>query len=208
MDEVDEMHIDGRELFFKPQAPLQAWRLFRVREDAGGPLLSSPMYHNPDPPRWPHAVNEATCYKGHRAPEAGCRCGIYAAIPGTLDSLPGYLIDTAYERDPWAYAEVLCTGRVFVDMRGVRAERAQVVRIALAEHCWRIPDGPERTRRSLSARYGVPVEGLTAVPDWLSTNQRSQGPPADDVPLDLEMDRLVLLGRRRRQVRSEATGGG
>lgn len=44
-----------------------------------------------------------------------------AAIEGTLDSLSGYLRDSAHDRDPVVYAEVACTGRVFIDVRGVRA---------------------------------------------------------------------------------------
>ena len=153
------MVIEDRELHFTTEAPLRGWRLFRVREDDVGVLLSSPMYHDPTPPSWPLAVSTATCYKGHPAPAAGCRCGIYAAIPGTLDSLPGYLRDTAHDRDPWAYAEVACSGRVFVDLRGVRAERAEVVRIALAEQGWRSAAALEEAKRALVMRYGVPVGG-------------------------------------------------
>jgi hypothetical protein len=128
-------------LHYSPQAPLRAWRLFRVRADEGGYVLSSPMYHNPEPPSWPQVGSEASCYEGHSPPAPGCRCGIYAAIAGTLDSLPGYLLDTVHDRDPWAYAEIACSGRVFVDMRGVRAERAEILRIALPETVW-----PDLTR--------------------------------------------------------------
>ena len=62
---------------------------------------------------------EATCYDSdHLAPAPGCRCGLYAALEGTLDSLSGYLSDSAHDPDPAIYAEVACTGRVFVDRRG------------------------------------------------------------------------------------------
>jgi hypothetical protein len=179
------MVIEERELHFTSRAPLRAWRLFRVRQDAGGPLLSSPMYHDPHPPPWPDAESTAACHEGHPAPAPGCRCGIYAAIPGTRDSLPGYLLDTAHDSDPWAYAEVVCTGRVFVDMRGVRAERAEVTRIALAEHCWRDEEALADAKRSLRERYGVPVGGLADAPRWLDGNVRSEGPPPDDAALDL-----------------------
>jgi hypothetical protein len=180
------MAIEERELQFTAQAPLSAWRLFRIRRDERGPLLSSPMYHDPDPPPWPEAVSTATCHEGHAAPAPACRCGIYAAVRGTLDSLPGYLFDTAYDADPWAFAEVACSGRVFVDMRGVRAERAKIVRIALAEECW--PDEVEReeVERALAERYGVPVGSLESAPDWLSGNRRHQGPPSEDSTLDLD----------------------
>ena len=181
------MDIEERELRFTPHAPLLGWRLFRIRQDEDGPLLSSPMYHNPDPPPWPEAASTAACDEGHSAPAPGCRCGIYAAIPGTLDSLPGYLLDTAYDRDPWAYAEIACSGRVFVDMRGVRAERAELVRIALAEECWPAGAALEELSRTLGARYGVPVGGLAEAPAWLSGNLRSQGPPPGDATLDLDL---------------------
>lgn len=161
------MLIEERELWFDERAPLRAWRLFRIRRDAVGPVLSSPMYHDPAPPPWPRVVAEATCHRGHPAP--------------------------AYESDPWAYGEVLCSGRVFADMRGIRAGRAEVIRISLSDECWRDGEALEAVRCGLGERYpGVPVEGVAGVPDWLTTNLRDQGPPADDVPLALDMARLGL----------------
>jgi hypothetical protein len=179
------MEIEEQELHYTADAPLLGWRLFRVRACAEGVVLSSPMYHDPDPPSWPEVVSEARCSEDHPAPAAGCRCGIYVAVPGTLDSLPGYLLDTVYERDPWAYAEVACAGGVFVDMRGVRAERARLVRIALSESAW-------PARRQLYQRYRVPVCGLEEVPAWVTANRRDQGPPPDEVELDLELGKLDL----------------
>ena len=82
------MTVKERELTFTSAAPLRAWRLFRVRTCDDGFVLSSPMYHDPDPTPWPHIASTAVCYKDHRAPSPGCRCGIYAVIPGVLDSLP------------------------------------------------------------------------------------------------------------------------
>jgi hypothetical protein len=166
------MDIEEQELYYTADAPLLGWRLFRVRAGDEGLVLSSPMYHDPDPPPWPEVASEARCHEGHPAPAAGCRCGIYAAVQGTLDSLPGYLLDTAYEHDPWAYAEVACTGRVFVDARGLRAQRAELVRIALPESAW-------PAKRQLEQRYRVPVCGLEDVPTWVTSNRRSQGPPLD-----------------------------
>lgn len=190
-----ERAIEERELHFTPQAPLVAWRLFRIRRDeaGGGLLLSSPMYDDPDPTPWPKAKT-AACNKEHAAPAAGCRCGIYGAIPGTLDSLPGYLRDTAHDRDLWAYAAIACSGRVFLDMRGVRAERAEIVRIAVAEQCWPDENALDEARRALRERYGVPVGSAADAPAWLS-NVRSEtrgradgreGPPPDGATLDLD----------------------
>jgi hypothetical protein len=186
------MEIEEQEMLFSPEAPLRAWRLFRVRPCDEGLVLSSPMYHDPEPPPWPQVGTEASCYEDHPAPAPGCRCGIYAAIEGTLDSLPGYLFDTAHDRDPWVYAEIACSGRVFVDMRGVRAERAEILRIALPESSW--PD--ERARETASwllrERYCVLVGGLEDVPTWVTKNRRDQGPPPDEVDLKLDLDKLDL----------------
>lgn len=153
------------------------------------------MIHDPAPPPWEHATYTAVCIEeAHAAPAPGCRCGVYAAIDGTLDSLPGYLSDNAHDEDPWAYAEVACTGRVFVDMRGVRAERAEVVRIALAEQSCSTEKACGDVKRALSERYDVPVGGLADAPDWLTRNRRTkrrsradgrEGPPPDDATLDL-----------------------
>ncbi len=167
--------IEEHELHYSPEAPLRAWRLFRVRPWVDGFVLSSPMCHDPEPPPWPQVGSEASCYEEHAAPAAGCRCGIYAAVEGTLDSLPGYLLDTAYERDPWTYAEVACAGRVFVDMRGVRAERARVLRIALPETGWPDQQAFEVARRLLRERYRVPVSGLEEVPAWSKTTAATRG---------------------------------
>ena len=182
------MVIEERELHYPPDSPLRAWRLFRVRAIGSDLVLSSPMYHDPDPPPWPDLASVASCYEDHPAPAAGCRCGIYAAVPGTLDSLPGYLLDTAHDDDLWAYAEIACTGRVFVDMRGVRAERAEIVRIALPDSYPAL----DAAMRKLHERYGVPVSGLDGVPDWVTGNRRTAGRPSDDVNLDLDLDRLDL----------------
>jgi hypothetical protein len=204
------MVIEERELHYSPDSPLRAWRLFRVRAFDVDVVLSSPMYHDPDPPPWPDVGSVASCYEDHPAPAPGCRCGIYAAVPGTLDSLPGYLLDTAYDDDLWAYAEIACSGRVFADMRGVRAERAEIVRIALPDSCWPDEVALDTAKRMLHERYGVPVSGLDGVPDWVTGNQRDAGRPPDEVTLDLDVDRLDLglskgstsRGRRPRMDRS------
>jgi hypothetical protein len=147
-----EVDIDEQSLDFCPEAALRAWRLFRLRAEGKRLVLSSPMYHDDTTgltPLWPCLEAEATCHEGHPAPSPGGRCGIYGALAGTLDSLPGYLSDTAYEHDPWVYAEIACYGRVFLDMRGVRAERARLLRIALPESGWPCVAAPDDALRML-----------------------------------------------------------
>jgi hypothetical protein len=129
--------------------------------------------------------------------DVSCRCGIYAAVAGTLDSLPGYLLDTAYDDDLWAYAEIACSGRVFVDMRGVRAERAEIVRIALPDSCWPDEVALDTAKRMLRERYGVPVNGLDSVPDWVTGNRREAG---------LRRLRAVDFARCRRGIDARVNG--
>jgi hypothetical protein len=179
------MRIEERELRFTSGAPLHAWRLFRVRTCDEGLVLASPMYHDPDPTPWLCVASTALCYENHLAPARGCRCGIYGVIRGVLDSLPGYLLDTAHNNDPWAYAEIACSGRVFVDMRGVRAERAEILNIALAESSWPDEAALAGAQQHLHDRYGIPVNGLEGVPAWVTLNLRAEGPPPDGATLDL-----------------------
>jgi hypothetical protein len=198
--------IDERELRFTRRAPLLAWRLFRVRRLPDGYALCAPMIHSPAPPPWQPGFTVARCLEhDHPAPAPGCRCGIYAAIKGTLDSLPGYLLDTGYDGDAWAYAEVACSGRVFLDARGLRCEEAQVVQIALAEESFASADERVRACEGLVARYGVRVGASDAAPGWLTDNSRGRGEPFEAEGVDLS----VLLetfdaSRRRAEHNSEA----
>jgi hypothetical protein len=177
---------DERELRFTRGAPLLAWRLFRVRRLRDGYALCAPMIHSPAPPPWQPGRTVARCLEhDHVAPAPGCRCGIYAAIEGTLDSLPGYLLDTAYDDDPWAYAEVACSGRVFLDARGLRCEEALVVQIALAEELFTSAAERGRASKELAARYGVPVGSSEAAPGWLTDNPRGRGEPFQTDGVDL-----------------------
>jgi hypothetical protein len=191
------MLIEEQELRFASQLPLRAWRLFRVRQDGNGLVLSSPMLHDDTTgltPLWPSVEAQATCQTGHDAPAAGCRCGIYGAVSGTLDSLSGYLCDTAYEQDPWAFGEIACYGRVFVDMRGVRAERAKLLRLALPEDGWPAMPTLDEAVQVLSHRYRVAVGGMDLVPQWVTANERQQGGPPEDADFHLDLGRLGMSG--------------
>ena len=133
------LSMEERELHVPAEQPFIGWRLFRVRRSESGFVLSAPLIHNPGFERFPPAI-DAICYQaGHPAPAPGCRCGLYAAIEGTLDSLPGYLSDSAHDPDPPIYAEVGCTGRVFVDSRGVRAQRIEILQLATSASLWPDP---------------------------------------------------------------------
>jgi len=183
--------MEERELHFPEEHPLIGWRLFRVRRSDSGFVLSAPLIHNPGFERFPSPAIDAICYQaGHPAPAPGCRCGLYAAIEGTLDSLPGYLSDSAHDPDPPIYAEVACTGRVFVDSRGVRAQRIQILQLATSASLWPDLGLQAQAVAELSERYRVEVCGLGVVPQWVVANVMPQGAPPEDAAIDLD----ALLG--------------
>jgi hypothetical protein len=178
--------VEERELDVPVESPLIGWRLFRVRPTSAGPVLTAPLIHDPDFERFPSRSIRAWCYElDHAAPAPGCRCGLYAAVEGTLDSLAGYLSDSSHDQDPSVFAEVACNGRVFVDKRGVRAEAMEILRLALPELLW--PDSAVRrqTSRELTERYRVPV-GDVDVPEWVIANVMPQGAPPHDAEIDLD----------------------
>jgi hypothetical protein len=188
--------VEERELRCPEEQPLIAWRLFRVRRSKSGFVLSAPLIHNPDFERFPSRTIDAICYQTeHRAPFPGCRCGLYAAIDGTLDSLSSYLSDSAHDRDPPVYAEVACTGRVFVDLRGVRAERIEILRLATSASLWPGRGLRARAVAELSERYGVEACDLGVVPQWVLANMMPQGAPPEDAAVDLDA-LLRSLGRQ------------
>ena len=186
--------MEERQLDISHEWPLLAWRLFRVRRAATGPLLAAPLIHNPAFEQFPSKDIVATCYAhNHPAPAPGCRCGLYAAIEGTLDSLVGYLGDSAHDHDPAVYAEAACTGRVFVDRRGVRAARMRVLRLAASPSAWPDPGGYAEAVQALRGRYGIDVRDVDVVPRWVLANVMPQGAPPTDSTLDL--DALILNTR-------------
>jgi hypothetical protein len=188
--------MDERVLDCLPGEPLVGWRLFRVRPSDDGWVLTAPLIHDPDYEQYPSRVIEASCYQGedHRAPAPGCRCGLYAAVEGTLDSLSGYLADSAHDTAPPIYAEVACTGRVFLDARGVRAQRIEVLRLAGSRELWADPTEHVQAMADLRRRYGVEVFGPEAVPPWVLSNARGRGAAHEGASVDLDA-LLEKLGR-------------
>ena len=187
--------MEERALDCSDGPPLVGWRIFRVRGGAGDPVLAAPLIHNPGFEQFPSKQIVATCYdQDHRAPAPGCRCGLYVAIEGTLDSLAGYLLDSAHDPDPVVYAEVACTGRLFFDKRGVRAERIHILRLAASPAAWPDLDAHAEAVTALRGRYGIAICSLEVVPEWVQSNVMPQGAPPNDSTLDL--DALMLSLRR------------
>ncbi len=189
--------MDERELQCPAARPLVGWRLFRVRRSGNGFVLSAPLIHDDmDFERFLSRTIDATCFEvDHPAPAPGCRCGLYAAVEGTLDSLSGYLSDSAHDDDPPTYAEVACRGRVFVDRRGVRAQRIEVLRRATSLSVWPDRGVYAQAVAELSERYGVEVCDLDVLPPWVLANARPQGAPPDGAAVDLDA-LLIRLGLR------------
>ena len=73
---------------------------------------------------------------------------------------------------------------MFVDSRGVRGQRIEILRLAT-------PLSPDRRLHAeavaeLSARYGVEVCGPGGVPGWVVANVMPQGAPPENAAVDLD----------------------
>ena len=135
--------MDERELDCTDGPPLIGWRLFRVRHGGSGPMLAAPLIHDPDFELFPSIEIAATCYDhDHPAPAPSCRCGLYVAIEGTLDSLAGYLLDSAHDMIP------SCTPR---SLAGAACSSTSA---ACAQSASRSLRSPHRRRRG-------PIQGRT-----------------------------------------------
>lgn len=101
--------------------PVEAWRGWHLRLDRSG-LSLLPIGKGAAWPR--RRVAEARCWshRRHRAPEASCRCGLYATVG--LDLL-------RRARSPAVLGRVALWGRVIQHARGWRAEFAYPQSIAL-----------------------------------------------------------------------------
>ena len=64
---------------------------------------------------------------------------------------------------------------MFVDKRGIRAEHAEIVRIAPAESCWPDEETLADAKQLLYERYRIPIIGLAEVPKTTS-EERDKGP--------------------------------
>jgi len=114
----------------------------------------------------------------------------------------GHLVDSAHDPDPAIYAEVACTGRVFIDFRGVRAEQLEILRLATSDALWPNYEFAGQAVPSLAKRYGVDVVDLGAMPTWVLANALPQGPPSPGVTLDLDA-LLTRLNLRSKQARAQ-----
>lgn len=130
--------------------PIVGWRVWNLSDDGPGPVLWPAGSGGADP--WPRRRPfEARCSvprllsgrrRRHEAPDAGCRCGIYAS-----DSLE----IVRRERPAWPPAPVIgrvaLWGRTIVHERGWRARLAypERLRLACAICAWMEPGPGEPT---------------------------------------------------------------
>ena len=75
---------------------------------------------------------------------------------------------------------------MFVDARGARAQRIEVLRLAASVSMWPDLAVYKRAVSELGERYGVEICGLGAVPGWLQANVMPQGAPPEDAAVDLD----------------------
>ena len=83
---------------------------------------------------------------------------------------------------------------MFVDARGVRAQRVEILRLVAPASLWTDPGVHARAVAELSKRYCVEICGYGVVPRWVVANVMPQGAPPDDAAIGLD----ALLGRLRR----------
>lgn len=155
-------------------APILGWRSWFVVEAAGALRLCSIVYHTLWPPR---RELVASCRggehrlrpelpAGHGAPEADCRCGIYAC-----ESAAAATHFLSRSRTParqtlgFVLGRVSLWGEVVECQRGWRGERAYPASIFVprpsAEGCLPLAHSPGPEAIALALRgYGVPVESV------------------------------------------------
>jgi hypothetical protein len=84
-------------------------------------------------------------------------------------------------------------------LRGVRAQRIEILRLATSASLWPDPGLQAHAVAELRQRYRAEVCGLDVVPQWVVANVMPQGAPPEDAAIDLD----ALLGSlARRSTRS------
>src|SRR5712691_11901456 len=76
--------------------------------------------------------------------------------------------------------------RVFVDARGVRAQRIEILRLATPAPLWPDPGLQAQAVAELRQRYCDEVCGPGVVPPWVVANVMPQGAPPEDAAIDLD----------------------
>ena len=119
-------------------------RQFRVGDDG---LLPAHVGDRP----WSAGVTFANCLRGpHAAPKEGCTCGLhawYAVADARAHTLPGEVT-----------AVVRASGRVLLGEHGWRAEKAEILAVALPSRRTSTHARRERVRAVVEAAYpGVPL---------------------------------------------------
>jgi hypothetical protein len=162
---------------------LRGFRQFRLAADGLYPLV----HHASGP--WDGELETARCSAGqaHRAPAAGCRCGLYAwYLPGSATVALGP-----------ASAVVSARGRCILGDRGFRAAQARIEAVSLPALVRLSPRAAARARRMLAERYpGTRVYG--------STRQMLREHP----PQSVEALGIVPPADRSRGYRAAAVGVG
>lgn len=155
-------------------APIVGWRGWFVVESEGAFRLCSIIHHTHWPPRQELVAScrsneqgsKPEAPAGHAAPEAACRCGIYAceSAAAATPFLSGSRLP-ARQTLGFVLGRVSLWGKVVECQRGWRGERAYPASIYVprlsGEGCLPLArsPGPETVALALGG-YGVPVESV------------------------------------------------
>jgi len=141
--------VPGDSAVRAPGDAVVGWRYWQV---AGGRLRSVTQRGT----EWkPGQVLSARCMgAGHRAPDAGCDCGVYGARD--LESLRQHGLCLAPEAV--AVGRVALWGRVLDDTAGWRGQFGRPVAVSVVPEM--VDDGELDTVLAALAAYGVPVDTM------------------------------------------------
>jgi hypothetical protein len=140
---TERLSIDDVTLLLGPIYGLRTWRVVR---DGGHELLTAPHRRTP----WAAGRGwlQASCFKGHVAPDAACRCGIHAWHPRPASARR--VLASRFELPGIVQAD----GRVEVHEDGFRAERARPYAFI------RLPNRNTFLIERLAAAYGAQILDL------------------------------------------------
>lgn len=157
--------------------PAVGWRMWRVEQEAVGPVLVSPLQGSPWPAREPARARCVPAMNRHRAPRETCGCGFYASsIPDPL-----WALVRAPHVGPASVivGTVSLWGRVIEHEHGFRGELAYPDRIRIVcARCFGTRRVPVPTRIYRSERR------LIAACD----RHRPNAEPLDLTPADLQLE--------------------
>lgn len=130
-------------------APLLAGEVlgYRVWRMGDEELVSYVALHPDGQTAWAPGIAQARCHHGHRAPYAGCTCGLHASYEP-----PDPCRDGGFGRNHAVYGAVVAWGAIDTTSTDFRAQYARIVCLAF----WRMQTWHHTELiRALARRHGV-----------------------------------------------------